>query len=110
MAKSILEQIAEYRKMKSWPPYWNVEKDGTEYDYEAESLEAVQEFADRDFAEQILDDTAPRNGAEFEEDVVFIKYEINRESGEYEVKERVPGKVFYEHYHGDYAEHNTMGM
>lgn len=112
----ILDQIKAYKifkrnadMKKQFPDFWNVEKDGSECGYQADTLEQAQELADSAFADQCCEETTPRNGEEFEEDVVFIKYEYDADLADYKETERKEGRVFYEHYHGDYAEHNTYG-
>lgn len=68
-----------------------------------ETLEDAEEDASEIYAESCIDDEEPGNGDEFEGDVVYIQY---TEDGQ-ELR-RINGTVYYQHYHGDFAEHNTL--
>lgn len=90
-------------------PFWNIEKDGSEFSCQADTLEQAWEIAQNSFEEQVQEEDAPANGQTFEADVVFIRYQYDASIDDYKIVERIEDRLIYEHYHGDYAEHNTMG-
>lgn len=85
--------------------FWTYIVDGEVYDVDFNTQAEAQASADEGFAEQCQEDS-PRNGESFSEEIELIRYSYD-DDGERVIHERIDGSVDYEHYHGDYAEHNT---
>lgn len=101
-AASIEKKVAEIEALPDnyweWHMYGSKKTHGTFATYE----QAVKD-ANETYEESCCADEEPGNGDEFESDVVYIQY---TEDGE-ELR-RINGTVYYQHYHGDFAEHNTL--
>jgi hypothetical protein len=86
--------------------YWDYAHDGEERGLECESREDAHAKANAWFEERVLNYNAPRNGEEFEEDIEILEFYID-DACERVIVNRWPDTVYYEHYHGDAAEHGT---
>lgn len=87
--------------------FYTCEVDGERQDLECKTANEVREWADNWFAEKCQESDYPlRNGQTFSDEAVLIKYSVNDDGEETEL-EREKMVLEYEHYHGDYAEHNT---
>lgn len=73
---------------------------GWEHKTAEECEAAAQEWFARSF-----DDEPMRNGDSREEDTYIVGIDDDGEEAT-----REPVTLFYEYYHGDFAEHNTAGM
>lgn len=78
------------------------------YDADLPTEAAAQEAADEWWAEQCDHGSGWRNGTAEETDIVLLNYYYNEETEERVEISRKSGKAYFEYYHGDYAEHNTM--
>jgi hypothetical protein len=70
-----------------------------------ESIEKLQDCVDSWFAVRCLDDCVPKNGQLFEDEGYILTWHMDVE----EPILRTLYTLHYEHYHGDYEEHNTIG-
>lgn len=84
--------------------YWSYIRDGELYDAEYETKdEAIQEANDK-FCQECYDREL---GGVIEEPIVLIQF-CYTNGGNMSVLKQIDSYVFYEDYHGDYAEHNIM--
>lgn len=84
--------------------YWNISYDNELLEFEAESKCDAVAAAEEWLAEKCMDMDPPmRNGDVFEDIAWAISYDNNgKATGAHKVT------LSYGHYHGDFAEHNTM--
>lgn len=85
--------------------FWEYEYDGELSDGEYGSQKAAQAAADEWWAERCQDNEGMRNGETFEDDIELVAFK-HTDDDPVEIA-RTKSSVEYEHYHGDYAEHNT---
>ena len=89
--------------------YWNfIDPWGEEHDIECATAEKAEEWAQDWWAGRAWEDGCNRNGETAEAEGELVQYQ--QDDGDPEEISRQKIALFYEHYHGDYAEHNTMGM
>lgn len=85
--------------------FYDFEHDGERMVLEFTDEKKVCEWADEWFAAR-FDDEEMRNGETREDEGYIIKYSTD-DDGEETIIERKKHELYYEYYHGDFAEHNT---
>jgi len=85
---------------------WTYERNGEWFDGDWQTKEAAKQYANDRFAEE-FDDEPASNGSVEEEEAFLISFTYDNEIGERIEKTREKITLSFEHYHGDYAEHNT---
>ena len=88
--------------------YWTFEKDGEIFDADFDSQEEAQQWADEAFCQECEECGEYSNGDTESEEIVLVQYRYN-DDGERDIIGRVDSTVDFEFYHGDFAEHNTIG-
>lgn len=86
--------------------FWTYSIGGDEYfDAEFKTKDDAEKDADERFNDQCAEGDESTENQEI--DVEYIRFSWNDETGERVIHDRVEDTLFYEYYHGDYAEHNT---
>lgn len=84
--------------------YWNVKHDWEVIDFEAASMDEAMKLAQEWWEEKCQDFDPPlRNGEEVSDIAWAVAFD--RDGNQLQAHKF---DLYYEHYHGDYAEHNTM--
>lgn len=86
--------------------FYDVLACGDRFGLECATNEAAEKWADEWWAEQCREENL-RNGQVRTETAFIIKYQMTDDGKEDLCRERY--MMEYEHYHGDFAEHNTVG-
>lgn len=86
--------------------YWTFERNGVIYDDAFKSKDHAEDYANNIYAEE-CEENSPRNGEIFNEDFVLIRFKYD-ENDDVVILERINAVLEYEHYHGDFCEHNTL--
>lgn len=86
--------------------FYTFEHDGKRMDLEFTDKQKLIEWLDEWFAEKWADEGL-RNGETREDEGEIIAYTVDDETGEPVDISREKHALAYEHYHGDFAEHNT---
>lgn len=82
--------------------FWTFEHDGEEHDLECETQEQAEQAADDWWDKRNEDERTTR-----EDDCFIISYTHATPDGDVAELSRTKYNLYYEYYHGDYAEHNT---
>jgi len=86
---------------------YTYEYQGKRFDLECVSKKDLEEWVDNWWAEQCQHESL-RNGETRNDECEIITFRFN-EDGEAIDHKREKYALSYEHYHGDFAEHNTYG-
>lgn len=83
--------------------FWTFERDSELQDYEFDTQEEAQYWADEAFAEQCQEES-PANNEEFSEEITLVEFSFD-DNGERVTHQEIESCVEYVHYHGDRKEH-----
>ena len=86
--------------------YWTYEHDDVVRDHELKTKKEAEQAADVWWDESCSDQDGLCNGDTYEDDVTFIEFHYD-DDGEMVVDNRIKGTLYFEYYHGDFAEHNV---
>ena len=87
--------------------FYTFEFDGERHDLECATKKEAEAWAD-EWVSNRWDDEPMRNGETREDEGFIIKF-THDDDGEFKELEREKYSLYYEYYHGDFKEHNTLG-